>query len=326
MLQLVRNSNPLSLLLIVLYAFLIRCPMLFHSSIHVAVDYSQPLSFLTDELCKVSVSNLWIHYLASTTLILIVAFYFNFVLTNNKIVEKNGFLPALLFILIASFFTDFNFISNVVLSFFFVFIAVMILYGTLLNDNKHSGLFDAGFFISLGALIYKPIFLLIFFLLAAVILLRSVQFRDLLITLIGCFVPVFLMGTYCFMIDRFSFFYTHLLPSITTSIDILKEEELLEYVKVIILAILVGFGILKGQSESIKTIVTVRKFYSICLLLMIGLLLSFFFSHSLQLTSFLFLAIPFSFYLYTILKDFKRMWIAELIHVILAGLIVFTSL
>ena len=84
-------------------------------------------------------------------------------------------------------------------------------------------------------------------------------------------------------------------------------------------------GILKGQTESIKSIVPVRKFYGISLLLILGLLPTLLFADKLWITAFIFFVIPFSFYLYTIVKDVKRIWIAELIHVILLGLIFFTS-
>lgn len=300
--------------------------MLFHSGVYNAVDYGQPLSFLTDVLCKVEPSNLWYHYVASTVIILAIAFYFSQMLSTNKIVEKNGFLPAFLLILSASLFSDFNFISNELIAFVLVFISVIILYNTLLNDSKHSGLFDAAFFMGIGAMIYNPIFLLFFTVLASIILLRTVQLRDLLITIIGFFVPVFLVGTYCFMIGRLSLFCSHLLPSMTVDFQLINKGEVWEYIKLILFGIFVVLGVLKGQAESGKTIVTVRKFYSISLLLVIGIALSLFFSGTLKVTAFIYFSIPFSFYLYTSVKDLKRIWIAELIHVILIGLIFFTSI
>ena len=313
------------MVLLILYAFLVRCPILFYTNITRAIDFTQPLSFATDIFCKVTPQNIWYHYLTSTTIILILAFYFNFILNKNKIVEKNGYLPALLFVLTSSLMADFNLVTNELIAFVIVFISVFSLYNTILNDSNHSGLFDAGFYMGLATLVYKPIFFLVFFLLICVIILRTVHIRDLILTILGFFIPVFLVGTYCFLINRFSLFSTHLFPSITHHILLFKQHEILEYAKLIILGVFIMGGILKGQTESIKSIVPVRKFYGISLLLILGLLPTLLFADKLWITAFIFFVIPFSFYLYTIVKDVKRIWIAELIHVILLGLIFFTS-
>lgn len=325
MIRLIRTSNPFSVVLLILYTFLVRCPILFYKNVARAIDYTQPLSFATDTLCKVTPQNIWYHFLTSTIIILSLAFYFNFVLNKNKIVEKNGFLPALLFVLASSLMVDFSLVTNELIAFVIVFISVFSLYNTILSDSNHSGLFDAGFYMGLATLIYKPIFFLVFFLLACVIILRTVHIRDLILTILGFIIPIFLIGTYCFLINRFSLFTNNLVPSVTGHISLFKQHQILEYTKLIVIGIFIIGGILKGQTESIKSIVPIRKFYGICLLLILALLPTLLLANNLWITAFIFFVIPFSFYLYTIVKDVKRMWIAELIHVILLGLIFFTG-
>lgn len=326
MLDLFKKQNPFTLFFVILYGFAIRSSIFFINLSKIKFNASQPFSFLTDQWCKVNTSNLFWHYFISTSLLLIIGLFINVYLKNNKIIDKLGYLPTLLFMLISASFSSYLYITNELIAFVFFSIAIIRLLQALLIEETEVSVFDAAFFMSIASLFYKPLlpcFLIVFM---AVIILKSAQIKALLFILIGFIIPYFLLGVYMFYTDRLDTYLVHLIPQLFTKLTIFTSRDYLQIIKIIFIGVIALLGFVGIQSSLAKSIVNIRKYYSLLLIISLVYLPMFLINKELTLTHFLFLLLPISYYILNFIKDMKRVWISELIHVALFILIYFSNI
>ena len=325
MLELFKKQNPFTLFFVILYGFAIRSSIFFIKMNNIRLDADQPFSFLTDQWCKFNSSNLFIHYLITTSLLLIISIILNIFLKNNKIIDKLGFLPTLIFMLISASFSSFLYISNEFVAFLFFSIAFIRLIQALLVEDTEVSVFDASFFMSIASLFYKPLlpcFLIVFL---SIIILKSVQVKAIFFMILGLLVPYFLLGVYMFITDRLGVYIISLVPQIFTKVILFSSKDYLQVIKIIFIGVISFMGFISIQASLAKSIVNIRKFYSLLLIVVLVFLPMFLINKEMTLTHFMFLLFPISYYILNFLKDMKRVWISELIHVALFVLIYFSN-
>src|ERR1044071_9267911 len=83
------------------------------------------------------------------------------------------------------------------------------------HENPVSLIFDSGLLLSVISLIYFPCVLLFFFLLAVLTVVRSVNFREWAIALVGFILPYYFMFVYAFLTDSLENTFHNLLSKFT---------------------------------------------------------------------------------------------------------------
>ncbi|MEI6311892.1 MAG: DUF6427 family protein [Bacteroidota bacterium] len=326
MLELFKKQNPFTLFFVIIYGFAIRSSIFFIDFSKAYFDPKQPLSFLTDNACKLSPQNVSFHYVISTSILLLISIFINLYLKNNKIIDKLGYLPTLLFMLVSASYSSFLYMSNEFFAFIFFSISIIRLLQSLLVDETDIKVFDAAFFISIASLFYKPILPCILIVFIAIIILKNVQIKAIVFMLIGLLIPYFLLGVYMFLTDRLSQLAFHIIPELISQMNWYNHQDFLQISKTIFLGILSLLGFVKIQASLAKSIVNIRKYYSLLLIISLVYIPMFLINKQLTTTHFIFLLLPISYYLLNFLKDMKRIWISELIHVALFVLIYFSNI
>ena len=326
MLDLFKKQNPFTLFFVIIYGFAIRSSVFFIDFSKSYFDPEQPLSFFTDNACKLNAQSVTYHYLLSTSILLIISIFINLYLKNNKIIDRLGYLPTLLFMLVSASYSTFLYISNEFFAFVFFSISISRLLQSLLIDETDIKVFDAAFFMSIASLFYKPIlpcFLIVFI---AIIILKNVQIKAIVFMLLGLIIPYFLLGVYMFLTDRLSVLAIHIIPELISHMNWYNHQDFLQIFKTLFLGILCLLGFVKIQASLAKSIVNIRKYYSLLIIICLVYIPMFLINKQLTTTHFIFMLLPMSYYLLNFLKDMKRIWISELIHVALLVLIYFSNI
>lgn len=137
---------------------------------------------------------------------LVVFFFTNFIITKNRLTLDNTF-SFFLFTLFLVFLVDdllnYSYLSCLLFYFFFL----RKTYSLQNNNNVIQKLFDAGFWLGVLVLFSPKSIIFLVLIYAAVLVYNILNFRTLLIPLIGLCIPVFLVFTYFFFVDKkFTFF------------------------------------------------------------------------------------------------------------------------
>lgn len=128
--------------------------------------------------------------------VLLNAFILNSIFNRNGFMEKNNYLPALLYVMGKSYFHSFYFISGFGLAETFMILAFLQVFKLDQNSDGRKAVFNAAFFAALAAALY-PVLLLFFpFLFLIVWVLRPFVFRESALLAIGFIIPLFYAGCY----------------------------------------------------------------------------------------------------------------------------------
>lgn len=137
--------------------------------------------------------------IVSLILLLSQAFLFNSLLAINQLITRRSTFGAFVFVLI---FSNSPFQTGMY-SFFpaslFILIALQILFGVEDKSENQLYIFNAGISISIASLFYLPAVVLLFWIWISLLMSRSGSFRELMISVVGFFVPYFFLAFYYFM-------------------------------------------------------------------------------------------------------------------------------
>ena len=326
MLEILKKQNPFTLLFVIVYGFVIRSSIFFIDTSNIVFDKTQAFSFLTDKWCFVSSQNLILHYIITTSILIVLSIFINVYLRDNKIIDKLGYLPTLFFLLISACFSSFLYVSNEFIAFVFFSIGLIRLLQALLIEETTVSVFDASFFMSVSSLFYKPLLLCFVIVLLAVLILKNVNIKSLVFLILGLIIPYFLLGVYMFFTDRLSLFFTNITPQLFSSLQLFAQKDYLQVIKIVFIGILTGMGFLQIQTQLSKSIVNIRKYYSMLLIVCLVFVPLFLINKQMTTQHFMFLILPVSYYILNFLKDMKRVWLSELIHVALFALIYLSNI
>lgn len=120
-----------------------------------------------------------------------------FIFINNR-----SYLPALLFMLLCTSIPDLQRFNPVLLSGFFLLLAIEKVFESYRNTNLSYEYFVAAFYISIGSLFYPYLIFFIFFIWAALAVLKPFNWREWTFTIIGFLVPAFFTFSYYYLVHN----------------------------------------------------------------------------------------------------------------------------
>ena len=159
-------------------------------------DYSMPLYAL---LKTVTRGNLMLEIAISFTFTLISALYLIQINTKHILIKYRTYLPALLYIVLASSFTPLQRLNPAVISSIFILIAIEYILSTYEKRNSLDSFFRANFFIGIGSLIYLPMALFVIPVFISLIILNSTGIRQWLSAFFGFIAPWFFAFVYYYV-------------------------------------------------------------------------------------------------------------------------------
>jgi len=328
-LLLFRKSNPFILFALIVYALLLRSFVLFLPLQVPLCSHQGIIDFLANWLFHTPfVFSDVMHYLLSTAVVLFLAFYLQAQVVKHKIAERSGFLPAFFIVLLCSAQPEYLFFTPPLLSMVFVLVALCKIYATYFSDKNQSKIFDAALFLSVSAIIYFPNILLLISLFVALILLRTISLRDVLVYFTAYFIPLFLFFTALFLDDQ-------LIPFLVKNDFTLLlnhggwsslQPKTMDWISIAAFVPVLVLGGIQTQVDAGKSLAHVRKFYGTSAILLLSTFLALILCNRFSKTHVLMGAIPAAMYGVNMMRNMKRAWLAELIHVTLLTVIILTYL
>jgi hypothetical protein len=308
-----RNTNPFAFIHLPLITLILWSP----SFVSQPAINNKHLSLLFD-LCTFHLEGIrFVQLIISIILILTGAFLITYIINENEIIEKKSFLPALIYIVLMSNVDNMLTLNPILFANIFLLISISKVIQTYRKESAQSEIFDAAFYLSIASFFYFPCVILFPILVTGLIIYRSLNRRELIITLVGIILPYCFLLTYYFWIDGLADAINRLKVYFTFKEFPTFDLSQAGYFMLIIEGLIILFSLNKLIGNFINAAQRTKKNLLLFIWILIFVLGSCFISPELNLSYFSMLAIPLSVFIANYFLHMKKIWWGEIMFIVL---------
>lgn len=262
MIGIFRTNNRANILVLLVYALVLKMRLFAQPLLPQPLPQDGALySALLQTLQALKVPGL-VFSLLSFILIFWQALLFNQLLTEQNLIARSNYLPAMTFILVTSLFPEWNGWSSALL----LNVMLLFLFRRLIELNglqrPQAQLYNLGLLVGLSTWISHPALIFVGLLYWSLFVMRPFQFREWLITALGLFTPFYFKGVYVYLTDQWG--KVTLLPKL--SLGWMGFPQYPSGILVVSLMAFVGLvGVYLVQTNLNKMLIQVRKSWNLLL-------------------------------------------------------------
>lgn len=305
-----------------IYAVVLRLGIFLQPSASDDAIWINPLSELLHRIISLSNYSIFIQHTLSILLVFVMALILSNLINIYRLTDRAGYLPALLFILCASFFNEFCRLTPALCGSFFLLFAFTTLVRMYKAEKAGGPMFNAGFFIGLSALFYLPYLSFVVFLLGGYILSRPLNIREIITGLLGIIIPFYFAGVVYFLNDSF----TGYLKSLIAIYDIETIQQapdafIAPALKLSALLFLFLIASFHSRGKYNKMVMQNRVILTLTFVFFFSGICSTLFIQDNGLSHFMWLPLPFTVILSIFMAELRKPWMAEILHLCLLLLV-----
>lgn len=272
MLKLFRTYSPFSVIALLVITFVVKLFWLIHPEGVIVYEHQKAWGYLLEIVHFLSSEKGYTLTVFSALNLAGQAIYLNRIATKAGLFNKKNYLPALCFILLSSFVSNWNYLSAPLLGNWFLLIAADNMMKLPNANDVRKLAFNMGFAVSCAGIFIFPYFAYLLFLLIGLALLRPFRISEWVITILGFMTPIYLLVAILFLSGKLPALYnwlpTDFYPTISFSRQSIKPYIILAF---FILISIVGF--VKLNEQTLQMLMQVRRKWTVMLFaLFIGIL------------------------------------------------------
>ena len=256
------------------------------------------------------------------------AILLNYLTNEFEVLYKKSHLPSLFFALLVSALP-----GNMMLhpALFAAVVMVFVLgrvYSLYKNDASLPITFEVGFLIAMASLIYFPSIVFLLLLFISLVILRPFVWREWVSPLIGVALPYAFLALYYFWFDRLEQFNL-VFENQMVPLNGFLERFQLSTPSILFLSfigVFSFFSILKVGSNFFRNVIRTRNYQQVLLSMLVVSFLPLVLFGNAGLELLFFIAIPLSVFLGYYFLAAKRLWLMELVFIVLLGAFIFSYL
>lgn len=251
-------------------------------------------------------------------LIVIEAFIFNSIIHRYELLGRSSYMPAFIYVLFFSANILINFLHPIVLAMLCFLPGLNKLLGTYRKESALAELFTVGFLLAIASLIYRPFLTLLPFLFIAITVLRPFLWREWVMIILGALLPYVYIFLYSYWINNTAHLLEKLFiyPALTVEMKInILERNYLIIISIIMFCFMFLLGS-RGMSNASNT-VQFRNVMTVLRWLFSFGYLSMFMSTTFDYSGALIAFIPLIFLISSYLLTARRIWLAEILLIVL---------
>lgn len=310
MISLLKNNTPFALLILVCLAAMAQfLPAETAESLEALVGPTSMQEIITSLLNFLGSNNSTFSKLWSTIFLLIESLLLNRIITNQKIADRLGMIPAASFLLLNLLLpVKISGILLLVNGFFILVIEKLIV--IYRNPKPNNTLIIIGFFSGLVASFGTPFLFLLLWLTVSLLIMRPASLREWMLVTIGFILPFYFIGSGLYLTDQLKA-YSLISPyQIKISLPVISQ---IQWIKISFFLLLPWIGLFSSRKLFNKMMIQNRKTYLILLILYLAMMLICILNlHKLQQLLPL-LLVPASVMLFPVFSSSKKQFIPNLI-------------
>ncbi|MDX2001578.1 MAG: DUF6427 family protein [Chitinophagales bacterium] len=313
MIRLLNNNQPFLVLLLLAYAVLFNL-VLFTDPSFTVPETDFPFSKWLFEHLNISYNAITA---ISIALVFIQALMITQILNDIKFFNKSTYVPGVIYIVMASMFREFLFLSPVLIANTFIILTFGRLFSMYRQHSAFKEVYDTGLLIGISTLIYFPSVVLFIAMLIALGLLRSFIWREWLVGFFGLITPYYLAFVGLFLSGGLKKFIDYQFGSVLYGFNSGIEFSLPVQILGGIMVMLFIGSFFVFQNNYLKSPIQVRKYLVLTAWMLILLSVSFLFKYTMSLNHFLIITVPLSLVISYFILNVKRWYVAEVVHAML---------
>lgn len=267
MLALFRTNQFVANIFLLLYAIVVRSSVFIHAE---TVNLSQPGIF-SEILYQWILPNSMEGFILATVLVFLQAVMINFLIGKYRVAREISLLPGMFYVLLSSAFSEFLYLSPLILANTFYIIVLLELFSSYRKHAVAAAIFNIGFWGGVASLFYSSYLFLFVLGIAGLGILRSFNLKEQLMAISGLLTPYILTGTYFFLNDQFADFWEKQLQNSFGFIDLQGTPDLIFYIKMGLLGLMLLTFVFSYNGYTKKKNIQQQKYINV---LFTGLLLS----------------------------------------------------
>lgn len=317
MLNFFKHSYISQQVAVVLMALVLWMPAFITKSAFIPSEHTTPLYNIIISI--LDFSPLLLNIIALVVFLFSV-FFFNSVLSANRLVQKNNTIGAFVFVLMMCSSPELHSCYPFLFACPFILMAMHTLFLIYQTENPENYMMNIGYFIAIASLFYYPSIFLMLWVILSLLILGFREIRYLLIPITGFMLInvlflgiVFLFGDINVLIDS----YSHYFRNVNFHYDLNYINRIL----LIIFSILFLISLLRTFSnKATDKGNNIRKRLGVAMLLTIFAIIMFFMNQPLMNNSLIFMM--FAFFYAILLSDIKKTRLANIITIIMTLIII----
>jgi Family of unknown function (DUF6427) len=317
-----RANNPFNTFILLIYGLLLKLEWIISPQVPVVQKsdgflYNKILTDIKPVLDGYPVSYSIISYF----LLYSQAISFNRLLNNRRLMQKPNYLPAMSYLLITSFFAEWNILSaplviNTLL--IWVWAKMSSLYN---NPHAKSTLYNIGIVIGIATFFYFPSLAFGVLIIFALVLTRPLKVAEWLIPLLGFITPWYFLFAWLFLANKL---YSFQLPGIVINYPVLVHYNA-QYTGILILLITAVAGAFLVQTNMRRQIVQVRKSWGLMVLYLVVALFIPFINSTHNFQYWILATVPLSAFIACFFFYPRKKWIPVTVHWVMVAFVIYMT-
>lgn len=325
MLSFFDNNKPFLLLPLFLVGLLLHLRLFFDGISLAHTEVQAPIAQSIVTIFDLS-KNMpaWLVFIIGSIMQFFAALVFNDFFNDFKFIDRQSYLPAYIYLLISSYYTEFLQLHPMLIANLLCLMSLNQLFLIYNPQPAFKAIFNTGFLLAIAALFYFPYLIIIPVLLIGLFLLRGFVWREWVTALLGILTPFYLILSYYYLSDHRFRFKQQLTPKVKTLAQMIEQMGWLDYTQTGVLIIVTLISLFVIQSNYLNSQIKIRKYFNVIYWLLAFSLLAALVEFPPDLKQFMILTVPLSFaFTYLIMSLENRRW-AKVLNIVLL-LIIFAG-
>jgi hypothetical protein len=219
-LSLFRNNSPFTVIILFIFALLIKFQVLLHPVVPVPVAGHFIYNYIIRALFFVFRNGAFAYTMLAIVILFIQALYLKSIATRHKLFPRYTYIPAFVYLLLTTIYPPFNTFSETLLVNWFLLGAVDIMFSFTQTTQPRKLIFNASFLLSMAAIFQFTMLAYFFLLLVGMVMFRSFNVGEWSVAFMGYATPPYFLACILFLADRFGLYgeWPHFGISITSNV------------------------------------------------------------------------------------------------------------
>lgn len=203
MLRLFKNNSPFTVLVLFIFALLVKIEVLLHPMVPGPVPGHFIYNYVLRAMYFVLRANGFIYSLLAVVLLFAQSLYLKSIATRHKLFPRYTYIPAFVYLLLTTVYPPFNYFNETILLNWLLLGAVDIMFSFTQTTQPRKLIYNASFLLCLAALFQFTLIAYFFLLLVGMVLFRSFNVGEWSVAMMGYITPLYFLACLLFLADRF---------------------------------------------------------------------------------------------------------------------------
>jgi hypothetical protein len=202
-LRLFRNNSPFTVLILLLFALVVKVQALLHPIRPVLVEGHFLFNYIVKALNVVFRGSSFAYTFLAILMLFAQSIYIKGIATKHKLFPRYTYIPAFVYLLLTSLYRPFNFFSETHLHIWLILGAVDYMFSFTQNNQPRKQIYNAGLLLCVATLFQFSLHAYFLLLLVGMVQFRPFNLGEWSVALMGYITPIYFVACILFLVDRF---------------------------------------------------------------------------------------------------------------------------